>query len=160
MISDIERAKRIIRRHPYTISITTGCKLAQTCIQSNGYVKIKFKKKYVYLHRLVAFVHLELNLLDDSILVLHKRECPHKHCFSEHHLYIGNTSQNADDYVALGKHHERSRTYCNKGHKLDSLMATKRDGLVRYCSICRSEAQTKFKDKILAEELSRVLKPK
>jgi len=160
MISDLERAVRRIRKHPHTIDITNGCKLAQTCIQENGYVKIKFKGKYIYLHRLVAFIYLGLDLDDTKTLVLHKRECPYKHCFSEHHLYIGNTIQNADDYVALGKHHEKIRTYCDKGHRLDRTMMTKRDGPVRYCSVCRNEAQKKFRDKILSEELNRVLGPK
>lgn len=145
MISDLERAKRIISRHPCTLDITNGCKLAQTCIQKNGYVKVKFKKKYTYLHRLVAFVYLGFKIDNDRALVLHKRECPHKHCFAEDHLYIGNPSQNADDYVALGKHHERVRTHCNKGHRLDRVMFTKRDGPVRYCSECRKEAQNKLR---------------
>lgn len=109
MISDFERAVRRISKHPHIFDDVTGCKLAKTCVQSNGYIKIKFKGKYVYLHRLVAFVHLGLSLDDTKTLVLHKRECPNRHCFSKNHLYLGNLSQNANDYVILGKHHERPR---------------------------------------------------
>ena len=147
MISRLEKAKRRIRKHPYTIDITNGCRLAQTCIQENGYVKISFNNRYVYLHRLVAFVHLGLNLYDDKIQVCHKRECPNRHCFNKDHLYLGNATTNAEDFVSTGKHHEASREFCIKGHRLDSIMFTKRDGRVRYCSICRKAAQVKLRNK-------------
>lgn len=51
-----------------------------------------------------------------------------------------------------GLHHSQ-RKYCKKGHVLDGVLQTKRDGNVRYCKICMAESDKKFKEKKKQERL-------
>lgn len=139
-----DEAIALINQHPYRIDDETGCRLATIGMQKNGYVQVRRGEVREYLHRLVAFVYYGLPL-DSKFLALHSVKCPNKHCFNHLHIYVGNESDNASDYVSQGKHHEASKLTCDKGHKLDKIMNTTRDGIVRYCSICRRDAQKRFR---------------
>lgn len=143
---DIKTAIKIIRSKKFIIDNNTKCKLAIRSIQHNGYVKLMIKGRCIYLHRLVAFAYLGLDLNNENIKALHKRECPNRHCFSENHLYLGTQKDNCLDYIALGKHHEKNKLLCDNGHKFNRIIY--RDGgRVRVCSICMRERKTKWRKK-------------
>lgn len=127
-----------------------GCWLWQRRTNTDGYGQTEFKIngvwKQVSVHRLSAHLHLELPL-DSELHVLHRVECRSKACWNPDHLYVGNQSDNSKDAVITRTHNMSSRTTCDKGHPLDGLRLSFRDGYVRYCKEC-SRQSSKLQRKI------------
>lgn len=120
------------------IDNVTGCWLYTKCL-SSGYGQIRLSKKFkIYVHRLSAHLYLDYNLDSDKI-VLHKRECPNRHCFSPEHLYIGTDKENCRDWIAVKgyKNQFTERTSCQKGHEYTD-KSTRIDPKTgqRVCKIC------------------------
>jgi hypothetical protein len=89
------------------IDTTTGCWLWTGARQypNRGYGVIrlfKFGLKY-YVHRLSAYIHLDLDIHDNSILICHKNQCPNKHCWNPEHIYVGNHDSNYRDDIEAGR---------------------------------------------------------
>jgi hypothetical protein len=62
-------------------------------------------------HRLSAYIHLELDLDSPILNALHKLICKYRNCWNPNCLYVGTQSDNGRDY-------RESRKYCKSGHSL------------------------------------------
>lgn len=82
-----------------------------------GTMNVEGKTKDV--HRLSAWIYLNLNIDDSTQHALHKRICTIRHCFNPDHLYIGIHQDNIQD--AIDMNHMKGKIadneYCPKGHK-------------------------------------------
>jgi hypothetical protein len=81
-----------------------------------GYGCININHKMYRVHRLVAYLWLDLDLNSD-LLSLHKQECSNKSCFNPDHLYVGTVQDNNEDCVNFGEHHGVHQTHCKHGHE-------------------------------------------
>jgi hypothetical protein len=102
-----------------------GCWLWTLGRKPNGYGEIKWKGKTYTVHRLA---YVEFKGKEPKNHVLHKLECPHKHCFNPDHLYDGTNIDNYLDREIFGQNHgleelnnkRRNVTHCPKGHEYTS----------------------------------------
>jgi len=122
----------------FVVDPTTGCWLFTGGLTEKGYGKVRYKYHVVSIHRLSAYLSLELDINDKSIHALHKKECPHKNCGNPEHIYLGDNTDNIRD--AVGKHYSPRKfiTHCKYGHPLsgDNLYISPTDGR-RRCNTCR-----------------------
>lgn len=68
----------------------------------NVYGVIKIQKKCYSIHRISAYVWLNLNLDSKKKLACHK--CNRRFCCNPSHLFIGTHHDNTQDYVNKGRH--------------------------------------------------------
>lgn len=80
----------------------------------------------------------------DIEMALHK--CDNRGCVNGDHLYEGNNTDNMRDKVLAGKHHNKVKTRCSKGHSFsgDNLIIYYKNGVFRKrkCRECRRERQS------------------
>lgn len=109
----------IIKRLKQDSIVTiTDCYLWQGEINHDGYGQIWIEGSRYQVHRLSAFIYLQLDLENKKQLALHKLECVNKNCWNPNHLYVGNTSDNAKDSYKTGRiHHNSIKTHCKFGHE-------------------------------------------
>jgi len=121
----------ILRRviHPIT-----NCWLYTLGQDKDGYGKIKYKGKTYRVH-ILSYKHF---VGEPKQQVLHKLECPHKHCFNPEHLYDGSHSDNMKDRKASGNYinYNKFNTHCIRGHDLKTSYIFPKTGY-RQCRICR-----------------------
>jgi len=67
--------------------------------------------------------------------VLHS--CDNPPCVSLHHLRAGSASENQKDAVQRGRHSQRRKTHCPKGHAYDAV----NNRGERYCRLCENAQQ-------------------
>lgn len=147
MIS-ISDAILALNKVKFKLNEITGCKLAINGIETSGYTHTVINNKRIYTHRLAAYVHLGLNLLDINSLVLHKQECPNRNCFNHHHLYIGSYKDNAKDKSAIGNHPSQKKLKCKYGHELDWHQKDSKTGkYYRTCLTCKRLATKRYRSK-------------
>lgn len=99
------------------IDSITGCWLWTGYLNRGGYGQITHENKVQRIHRLAY----EEFVGPIEYLILHKKECPNKHCFNPEHLYDGNHSDNMQDAYATVRQGSNtansSKTHCPKGHE-------------------------------------------
>lgn len=81
----------------------TGCWLYTGKLHRTGYAYIEINHKSLAVHRISLWIHSDFDL-NSSLSVLHKTNCPYKHCFNPEHLYSGTQEQNIADSIHLGNH--------------------------------------------------------
>ena len=111
----------------------------------NGYGRIQINYKLWEVHRLSAYIHHNLNLKDYNTFALHKVECKHKDCWSEHHIYLGSHSQNMKDAVITRTHKESRKTHCPQGHPLEGENLSIKFGSRRCKACARLRARAKYR---------------
>lgn len=69
--------------------------------------------------------------------------CDNPPCCNPAHLFPGTNTDNQQDSLAKGRHHNASRTHCRRGHELtaDNIVAEKR--AIRRCRECTKRAAMK-----------------
>jgi hypothetical protein len=82
----------------------TGCWLWQNHTDRDGYGKVKYLGQMYGIHRLSAYLYLDLNLFDRTQYALHKDICPNKNCWNPEHLYVGTAHENVRDSLVKGTH--------------------------------------------------------
>lgn len=110
-----------------------GCWL----IGTGGYQKLRIAGRQYTIHRLSAYLFLDLDIENQTIQVNHKVECLNPNCWNPEHLYLGNQSDNIKDQVVKGTHHNASKEYCIRGHKFDQFKYENGKIIGRRCSQCR-----------------------
>lgn len=122
--------------------ISGNCWLWALTILPDGYGQMSHQNKSLRVHRASASVYLGFDL-KSKLYVLHKRACPHRHCFNPEHLYIGTQKENVRDQVAIGTHVESRKTCCPAGHEYTKentyLYISKTGQIGRQCRICRDQ---------------------
>lgn len=91
-------------------------------------------------HRLSAYLYLELDLDDTNQFACHRNEiCYYKDCWNPDHLYIGDRSSNTLDIVKQGNHNNARKTHCPQGHLLvgENIYLTPKGS--RECWVCKRE---------------------
>ena len=114
-------------------------------LNQDGYGSINVNKKTIEVHRLSAWIYLNLNIEDSKKHALHKQICIIRRCFNPEHLYIGNHYDNMTDRVESGRSTINTRksnpNFCPKGHartKNNTVMyINARGNRVRRCRDCR-----------------------
>jgi len=96
-------------------------------------------------HRLSAYIHLELDLDNDKQYALHKLTCKYRNCWSKDCIYVGTNAQNGKDY-------RLSRTRCKNGHSLDvygyiTRRASFDPSLRLKCRLCDRNIRRKYNQK-------------
>lgn len=115
------------------IDSATGCWLFNGNVESNGYGRIYFLSKQVGVHRLSAYLYLNLSLKDlwySKIYVLHKDICPNRNCFNPAHIRLGSQADNMADRAA-------KITHCPKGHEMTPANTYRYVGHIRVHTWCR-----------------------
>ena len=98
-----------------------------------GYGRIRFRNKYIGVHRLIAYICLNFDL-NSPLKVCHK--CDNPPCFNPVHLFIGNDKDNAQDRSKKGRHPPSWRkTHCKNGHEYTPENSYFHNG-TRYCRAC------------------------
>jgi hypothetical protein len=95
--------------------------------------------KTYLIHRVSAVVYLGFDI-DSWDLICHKRECPNPGCYNPEHLYIGDSSTNKLDEVALGnyKNQNTNKENCGVcGEPYDGIIYKSRGRIWRYCKQCK-----------------------
>lgn len=101
----------------------TGCWLWQGSTNGSGYGEIRFGKKpnkKYYIHRISAYLFLNLDINNSNIQVNHMIDCPNKNCWNFNHIYLGNATQNMQDAILLGHKpglFNKLKTHCPRGHE-------------------------------------------
>lgn len=116
------------------INPKTGCWLYTLGQDKDGYGKLKFKGKTYRAHR-IAYMYL---VGEPKQNVLHKLDCPNKHCFNPEHLYDGTHEDNMKDRKNAGNYinYNKYNIICARGHNLKNAYINKTSGY-RQCRICR-----------------------
>jgi hypothetical protein len=78
-------------------------KLWQGPLNSHGYGQITYHGRKLLIHRISAYLYLNLNIDDSNIQANHKLDCEYKNCWNHEHLYLGNQIQNMRDLTRSGK---------------------------------------------------------
>jgi len=93
-----------------------GCWNWMVSVRANGYGQLNNHGRILAVHRVAAKLWMKFDLESDS-LVLHK--CNNKRCFNPEHLYIGDKSDNMNDYIRdYGiKNQNIGKQFCVKGHE-------------------------------------------
>ena len=101
---------------------------------TQGYGMIHVAQTSVRAHRVAYELTFGVNL-ETHQLACHR--CDNRRCCNPHHLFIGTQQDNVDDMVRKGRHHNKQRTSCRRGHLLtpDNLAPDKRPN-VRKCKTC------------------------
>jgi len=121
--------RRII--HPIT-----QCWLYTLGQDQDGYGKLKYKGRTYAVHR----ISYKYFVGDIENQVLHKLDCPHKHCFNSEHLYDGTHDDNMRDRKDSGNYinYNKFNTHCIHGHLLDNVYYNRTTGY-RQCRKCRKD---------------------
>lgn len=91
-----------------------GClELPDVFHNEDGYAHLYHRDYGNFAHRIVAI--LTKGPIPPDKMACHS--CGNHGCVNEHHLYIGTMQQNARDTVAMGRHREKQKTHCKRGHE-------------------------------------------
>ena len=126
------------------LDVETGCwNWTGSVWKSTGYGRLSFLGRQHGAHRVSAHVYLGYDLAS-PLRILH--HCDNKRCFNPKHLYIGTLVDNARDCVGRGRHAQKKKTHCPKGHPYsgDNLHTVSTDG-TRKCRQCCREASLRYK---------------
>lgn len=82
--------------------------------KKSGYGIFCLFGKSLNAHR-VSFSHFKTTLLPGH-LVLHT--CNNPSCVNPEHLILGDQTENMRHKVESGRHHNKNKTHCKRGHKL------------------------------------------
>lgn len=97
----------------YWKSNENGCWLITNLLPNHdGYIRLRYKNKHIYLHRLAFCIVNKLDYYDKSFQVNHKPECHNEACFNPNHLYKGDHQDNMIDRT-------KRITHCPKGHEFN-----------------------------------------
>lgn len=97
----------------------------------SGYGRIRFKGKFIGVHRLVLQC---LGVPITGLLVMHS--CDRPACVNPNHLSAGTASDNQSDSVAKKRHASSRRTECPAGHPYAEFGVVRAGK--RYCKPCQS----------------------
>lgn len=128
------------------INSLTKCWIFTGGRTSAGYGVIYIDKEPYYVHRLIAYVCLGLDLNDNSLFVCHKYD--NRTCFNPLHLFIGDNYDNMRDASKKGRANNQNRgiTHCCRGHEFTKENTyTKPDGTGRECKICKILHREEYK---------------
>jgi hypothetical protein len=72
--------------------------------------------------------------IPDGLHVRHS--CDHPWCVNPQHLLVGTHKENMRDVMIRGRHHNKRKTHCIRGHELagENLMVSKNGK--RFCRVC------------------------
>lgn len=88
------------------INNSNNCWLYTGKLHRTGYAYIRIgNNKSLSIHRLSMWIYNDFNLDDTITKILHKQNCPNKHCWNPEHLYVGTQKQNIHDSIELGNHY-------------------------------------------------------
>jgi hypothetical protein len=109
-----------------------GCLLWPGSKTQFGHGTIKFDGRNILTHRLMwLLVHGEI---PEGLCVLHTCDTPA--CCTIEHLFLGTRKDNNDDRDSKGRHGQKNKTHCPKGHPYDdSNTRMTKDGR-RVCRTC------------------------
>ena len=111
---------------------SSGCWFAQGyLVNHDGYLRVKWNGKNVYLHRLSFCLTNNLDYNDNSFQVNHK--CDIRRCWNPEHLYKGTHLDNMSDRV-------KRITHCPMGHEYNETNPKHHKG----CRICYKEYIKKY----------------
>jgi len=81
---------------------------------STGYGAFKRQGRYYRVTRVVwEGAH---GPIPEGMLVCHR--CDNPPCYRMSHLFLGTASDNQQDCVRKGRHYQKSKTHCPRGHEL------------------------------------------
>lgn len=126
------------------IDVEMDCWLFWGRCNPDGYGQTEYKFdgdewRQISVHRLSAHIIHKMPIRSVEH-VLHKIICPNRNCWNPEHIYVGNQSDNSHDAVTTKTHNMTRRTHCDKGHLLDGVKISSRDGLHRYCKECARDS--------------------
>ena len=123
---------------------TESCWLWTGGQNGHGYGSIWINGKGYGVHRISAWLFLDLDLNDRGQLALHKDECPNKNCWNPDHLYVGTGSDNEADWIRVkGYPKQPMKLHCKRGHSLEGNSYPLSNGsrMCRSCALERSRQQ-------------------
>ena len=112
-----------------------GCVEWTGSVTEHGYGRMSYRNRVERVHRLVAHLHLGLDLNDPRVKVLHK--CDNPPCVNPDHLYLGNQKENVRDMVERGRNYggPSKWTHCKNGHELTPENRIARRGRCLTCAV-------------------------
>lgn len=154
-IDDIKEAtKEVIWRRLLWDRIIKGECWLYRYVDPRGYGVVELEGKQYRVHRLSAWIHLDLDMDNTKLLACHK--CDVRSCFNPDHLFLGSCKDNLMDAARKGKmnqgnlavrhEHRKNNPFCSRGHIIDGkqLYGLK---LNRYCKKCKKEKDAIRRDK-------------
>lgn len=105
----------------------------------NRYPRMYFNGEDYRVSRVVCFIHHGLDILNTSILALHR--CDNTFCIEEQHLFVGSQRDNMLDRISKGNVY--NKTYCKYGHELTHTNLYYRKNGKRQCATCCKQRAAK-----------------
>ena len=120
-----------------------GCHIWTGLLNYKKYGWIQNNKKQVKAHRASYVIYN--GEIPYGMLVCHR--CDNPQCVNPAHLFLGTASDNEQDKMNKGRHHQRKKTHCPHGHEYagDNLYIDK-DGH-RNCRACFKVSSKRSQDK-------------
>lgn len=128
---------------------SSGCWIWQGSHNELGYGLIRIDKKVYRAHR-IAWELTHGTRIPKGKQVCHS--CDNPSCVRPEHLWLGNMSSNILDCSMKGRHGQKRKTHCPKGHPYTGDNLIIRDGR-RFCRICRDEYSRMYKRKLKAKRI-------
>ena len=125
-----------------------GCIEFYGCKTEQGYGVIKYGGDTYRAHRLCFILYNKISGLEVEQFVCHS--CDNPSCINPDHLWLGDAKSNNQDCVKKGRHTNKSKTHCKRGHELsgDNLINLKDNG--RACRTCSNASKRAYKNKVTA----------
>lgn len=105
-----ERFYKKVEQPPYS----AACWLWLASRNPDGYGHFFYNDSIVAAHRVSWMMHR--GEIPAGLNVLHK--CDNPKCVNPAHLFLGTHQDNADDKMKKGRHTEKNKTHCRRGHEL------------------------------------------
>ena len=118
-------------------------------VNGNGYGQVQINGKKYLTHRLIAFLHLGLDITDIKMQVNHKNECNLTRCVNPDHLYLGTQAQNMKDLDESGRRSKviasTDPNYCHQGHKYTTINTRIDSYGYKRCRLCERARRRRSK---------------
>ena len=107
---------------------------------SSGYGAITIWGQKKLVHRIAAYLYLDLDMDNKDIYVCHK--CSSKLCFNPEHIYLGDNGTNVKDrrFVLGYVNPKKFATHCKRGHEYNVVGFNVYKGS-RNCKQCKLDLQ-------------------
>lgn len=110
-----------------------GCWLWPGTKNAKGYGLTSHRNRCVHVHRAMYETTHSVRLKTEEF-VCHK--CDVRHCCNPDHLFVGDNSANQLDASRKGRHQEKKKTHCPRGHEYNAENTYFAPNGARNCKIC------------------------